>query len=110
STMRDKERVFLDALSCPNFAVAAGAQNISRIRKKPGDPNCARTLIHLAVCKIDCALMRISGPVGQDEFEAQTLPRRLTGGLRWDTFVLIEFINFSDCIYIVYWVDGRYGV
>src|SRR4029077_672924 len=32
-TLRDKERVFLNALGCPNFAVAAGAQYISRIRK-----------------------------------------------------------------------------
>src|SRR5712692_260372 len=32
-TLRDEERVFLDALSCPNSAVTAGAQNISRIRK-----------------------------------------------------------------------------
>src|SRR6267378_2304617 len=109
SALRDKERVFLHALSCPNFAVAAGAQNISRIRKKPGDPNCARTLIHLAVCKIDCALMRISGPVGQDEFEAQTLPRRLPGGLRWEPFVPIEILTFADGKINLDRVDGGDG-
>src|SRR6266478_3731617 len=55
-TLRHQQRVFLDADSRPNSAVAAGAQNISRIRKQRSDANRARTLIDLAVRKVECAV------------------------------------------------------
>src|SRR5882672_5843785 len=41
-TLRYKQRGLLDSDGRANFGIPAGAQNISRIRKKPGDPNCAR--------------------------------------------------------------------
>src|ERR1700682_3126417 len=80
-TLRYKQRVLLDSDGRANFAIPAGPQNISRIRKKPGDPNCARALIDLTVGKIDRPLMPIGGPVGQNKFETHALIRSLARGL-----------------------------
>src|SRR6266849_8685048 len=94
--LRHKQRVLLDSDGRANFAIPAGAQNISRIRKKPGDPNCARALIDLAVGKIDRPLMPIGGAVGQNKFETHALVRRLARGLGREPSVPIEVLPLAD--------------
>src|SRR5216684_7819601 len=107
--LRDKQRVFLDPDGRADFAVAAGAQNISRIRKQRSNPNRARALIHLAVRKVECALMWIGGGVGQNQFEAQTLASRLASSLRREPFVPIEVLALADGEIDPDGIDGGHG-
>src|SRR6267378_4102961 len=108
-TLRYKQGVLLDSDGRANFAIPAGAQNISRIRKKPGDPNCARALIDLAVGKIDRPLMPIGGPVGQNKFETHALVRSLARGLRREPSVPIEVLALADGEINLDRVDGGDG-
>src|SRR5216683_7729346 len=55
--LRNKQRTLLEPNDSANFAITARPQNITRIRKQPGDPNCAGPDIDLAIRKIERALM-----------------------------------------------------
>src|SRR6266436_104431 len=107
--LRHKQRVLLDSEDRANFAIPAGAQNISRIRKKPGDPNCTRALIDLAVGKIDRPLMPIGGAVGQNKFEAHALVCSLARGLRRKPSIPIEILTFADGKINLDRVNGGHG-
>src|SRR6202521_2643508 len=108
-TLRYKQRILLDPDGRANFAVPAGPQNISGVGKKPGDPNRARILIHLAVCKVECAFMCIREAVGQNQFETQILVSRLPSCLRRKPFVPIEVLALADGEIDLDGVDGGHG-
>src|SRR4029077_21248719 len=57
--LRNKQRTLLEADDSANFAITAGTQNIVWIAKQPGDPNCARAFVDLAVGEVERALVRI---------------------------------------------------
>src|SRR5208282_1983907 len=57
--LRNQQRPRFGPDYCPDFAVAAGSQNIVWIGKKPGDSNRSGGLVHLAVGKIKASLVRI---------------------------------------------------
>ncbi len=52
-------------------AVLARAQNVAGIREYPGQCDGACPHIHLAVREVHFALLGISGPVGENQFELQ---------------------------------------
>ena len=65
-----------------HFGIAAGPQNISRIREQPGEPNGAGTLIDLAVRKVERALAGIGRAVRQNQLKVQSFARRFATDLR----------------------------
>src|SRR4029077_9740358 len=96
STLRHKQGILLESHSRANLAVPAWTQNISRIRKKPGDPNCARTLIYLAVRKVERALVRIARAIRQNQFEAQIPFSRQSTSLSRKAFSPCQVLGLAD--------------
>ena len=79
-----------------HFGVAARTQNVSRIRKQPGDPNGPGALVDLAVRKVERALVRIGGTIGQNQLQAQSFVRRLATGLRREAFPPCKILGLAD--------------
>ena len=55
-----------------HFGVAAGTQNVARVRKQPGDPNGPGAFVDLPIGKVESALMLIGGTIGQNQLQAQS--------------------------------------
>jgi hypothetical protein len=49
--------------------LVAGTENISRVRKQPGDPDRTRVLIHLPVSKLDPALVLVSSAIRKNQID-----------------------------------------
>src|SRR5277367_516091 len=64
--LRNHQRVPLQVDDGTHLGVAARAQYVSRIRKQPGNPNGPGALVDLAVGKVERALVRVGGTIGQD--------------------------------------------
>src|SRR5271166_2173444 len=95
-TLRHQQRVLLDSDGSANFAVPAGTQYISWIGEQPCDPNRPRTLIYLAVREIERTLVRVSGAVSQNQFEAQILVGGLPSGLGREALPPCKVLGLAD--------------
>src|ERR1700677_1717536 len=108
-TLRHQQSALLNADNRAHFAVAAGTQNISRIRKHPGDSNGPGTFIYLAIGKEVLTRMHIGGTIGQNQFEAQILNSRLLSPLGWKALSPGKVLGFADGEENLDGVDCGYG-
>src|ERR1700731_892197 len=73
--LRHKKCTLLQPDNRANFSIAARPQNVPRIGKQSGDPNCPGPHIDLTVCKVERTFVRINGGVRQYQLQAETLVR-----------------------------------
>src|SRR5579872_5157021 len=78
-----------------HFGIAAGPQNTSRIGEQPGQPNCAGTLVDLAVREVERALVGIGRAVRQNELQVQSFARRFAAGLRREALPPCQILRLT---------------
>jgi len=79
-----------------HFGVAAGTQDVARVRKQPGDPNGAGALVDLPIRKEEPALVLIGGTIGQNQLQAQSFVGLLATGLRREAFPPCKILGLAD--------------
>src|SRR5229473_5394650 len=77
SPLRDQQRALLGSGGGANPAILSGAQKVSRVWKKARYTDGASALVDLAIREVEIPILRIDGPVRQNELQPQLLPLRV---------------------------------
>src|SRR5580698_5790867 len=71
--LRDKQSAFVLSGHSAHHRILAGTQDVARIRKQSRHLDGAGAGIHLAIGKREPAVLRMRGPVGQDQLQLQMM-------------------------------------